>query len=152
MDTKYFGEVAKLEGQNLWLLKPMTFMNRSGQTVAALSRFYRIDPSEMLVVHDELDLPPGQARLKRGGGTGGHNGLKDIQAQCGTPNFWRLRIGIGHPRNLAPGKEVANFVLERPRREEQTVIDAAIDRALNVLPDLIAGRFEQAMQTLHRDA
>jgi hypothetical protein len=110
----------------VWLLMPQTFMNRSGQSVAALARFYRIAPAEILVVHDELDIPPGQLRLKFGGGLGGHNGLKDITAHLGTQDFWRLRVGIGHPGDR---NEVVNFVLKPPRREESDLIDESIDRA-----------------------
>ncbi len=140
----------------LWLLQPMTFMNRSGQAVAALARFYKIAPGEILVVHDELDLPPGAVKLKLGGGSGGHNGLKDIAAHLTSQQFWRLRLGIGHPRNLLPPgsapsgqHDVANFVLKAPRKEEQEQIDRAIDQSLDALPDLIAGNAEKAMMRLH---
>ena len=133
----------------MWLLKPATFMNRSGQAVAALARFYKIAPEEVLVVHDELDLLPGAIRVKQGGGNGGHNGLKDIQAQLGTPNFWRLRLGIGHPRSLALKQEVVDFVLHRPRVEEQRDIDEAIDRCRIAWPKLAAGDYGAAQQSLH---
>jgi PTH1 family peptidyl-tRNA hydrolase len=119
-------------GGELWLLQPMTYMNLSGQAVAALARFYKIAADETLVVHDDLDLPPGSIRLKQGGGNGGHNGLKDIQARLATPDFWRLRLGIGHPGERA---EVINYVLKAPRREEQELIDRAIDRCLLAWPD-----------------
>lgn len=147
-EGKFFGEAGrvKLDGEDLWLLKPMTFMNLSGQSVGALARFYKIAPEEVLVVHDELDLEPGIAKLKQGGGHGGHNGLKDIIAKLGTPNFWRLRIGIGHPGDRA---EVVNFVLKKPRAEEQQEIDDAIGRALAVLPQVIAGDMPGAMKVLH---
>ena len=145
--AKFFGRAAR--AGDTWLLQPMTFMNRSGQSVAALANFYKIDPSEILVIHDELDLPPGGIRLKQGGGNGGHNGLKDIQAKLGTPDFWRLRLGIGHPRTLELNQEVADFVLHRPTREQQHAIDDAIARALDCLPDAAAGRLEAAMMKLH---
>ena len=117
--------------QGVWLLLPQTFMNRSGQAVGALARFHRIAPAEILVVHDELDIPPGQLRLKFGGGLGGHNGLKDITAHLGTQDYWRLRVGIGHPGDR---NEVVNFVLKPPRREERAAIDDALERALELWP------------------
>ena len=143
----FFGLVAK--AGDVWLLQPTTFMNRSGQSVAALARFYKIAPEEVLVVHDELDLLPGAIRLKQGGGNGGHNGLKDIQAQLGTPNFWRLRLGIGHPRSFNLKQEVVDFVLHRPRHEEQQEIDRAIERCLLAWPRIAAGDFAGAQQQLH---
>ena len=150
-EAKFFGAVAKasLHGAQVWLLEPSTFMNRSGQSVAALAGFYRVAAEEILVVHDEMDLLPGQSKMKRGGGHAGHNGLKDIQARLGTPDFWRLRIGIGHPRTLQLNQQVIDFVLHPPRREEQSAIDAEIDRALALVPDCIAGRMEAAMLKLH---
>jgi PTH1 family peptidyl-tRNA hydrolase len=150
-EGKYFGEVARavLPGGDLWLLKPMTYMNLSGQAVGALARFYKIAPEEILVVHDELDLPPGAARFKQGGGHGGHNGLKDIIAKIGSPNFWRLRIGIGHPGDR---NEVANFVLKKARAEEQQAIDDAIAKAMQVMAQAIAGDMPAAMKTLHTAA
>ncbi|GGY08482.1 aminoacyl-tRNA hydrolase [Paludibacterium paludis] len=151
-EGKYFGEVARValpDGRDLWLLKPMTFMNLSGQSVVALARFFKILPDEILVVHDELDLPPGAARFKQGGGHGGHNGLKDIIARLGSPAFWRLRVGIGHPGDKA---EVANFVLKKPRAEEQQAIDEALVKALDVLPQALAGDMPSAMRTLHTAA
>ncbi|MEW6415258.1 MAG: aminoacyl-tRNA hydrolase [Pseudomonadota bacterium] len=126
-----------------WMLLPQTFMNRSGQAVAALARFHRIDPAEILVVHDELDIPPGQLRLKFGGGMGGHNGLKDITSHLGTQDYWRLRIGIGHPGDRG---EVVNYVLKPPRREEQAEIDAAIARALDLVPLIEKGAWNAAIQ------
>jgi PTH1 family peptidyl-tRNA hydrolase len=144
---KYFGIVGRNDEQ--WLLKPTTYMNRSGQSVAALARFYKIAPEEILVVHDELDLPPGGIRLKQGGGNGGHNGLKDIQAHLGTPDFWRLRLGIGHPGDR---NEVINYVLKAPRREEQELIDRAVDRCLLAWPRLGAGDYAAAQQALHGKA
>ncbi|MBI3222975.1 MAG: aminoacyl-tRNA hydrolase [Nitrosomonadales bacterium] len=147
-EAKFHGLTARgqLHGQDLFLLKPQTFMNHSGRAVAALAQFYKIAPAEMLVVHDELDLPPGVARLKTGGGHGGHNGLKDIIAHLGTRDFWRLRIGIGHPGERA---EVANFVLNDPRREERELIDRAMQHAQHVADLIIAGKTEAAMLKLH---
>lgn len=130
----------------LWLLLPQTFMNRSGQAVRALTQFYRIEPDEILVVHDELDIPPGQLRLKFGGGLGGHNGLKDITAHLGTQDYWRLRVGIGHPGDR---NEVANFVLKAPQRAEQESIEGALDRALLAWPALAKGEWPVAMQKLN---
>ena len=141
---KFFGNVARLD--NLWLLKPSTFMNRSGQAVAGLARFYKIEPAEILVVHDELDLQPGGIRLKQGGGNGGHNGLKDIQASLASPDFWRLRLGIGHPGER---NEVVNYVLKAPRREEQELIDQALDRCLLAWTKLGAGDYVAAQRVLH---
>ena len=124
-DGKFHGQVARtvLHGHEVHLLKPQTFMNVSGRAVAALAHFYKIAPQHILVAHDELDLPPGSAKLKLGGGHGGHNGLKDIIAHLGTQNFWRLRIGIGHPGERA---EVTNYVLNAPRKEEQVLIEEAM--------------------------
>jgi len=139
----------RISGKEVWLLEPQTFMNRSGQSVGAIARFYKIAPDEVLVVHDELDLPPGAAKLKKGGSSGGHNGLKDITSALGTQDYWRLRIGIGHPRELKLQQPVVDFVLHRPRAEEQTQIDLAIDKALDVIPLLCDGLFEQAMMNLH---
>ncbi len=139
----------RISGKEVWLLEPQTFMNRSGQSVGAIARFYKIAPDEVLVVHDELDLPPGAAKLKKGGSSGGHNGLKDITSALGTQDYWRLRIGIGHPRELKLQQPVVDFVLHRPRAEEQTQIDLAIDKALDVIPLLCEGLFEQAMMNLH---
>ncbi len=126
-----------------WILLPQTFMNRSGQAVGAFVRFHRITPAEILVVHDELDIPSGQLRLKFGGGMGGHNGLKDITAHLGTQDYWRLRIGIGHPGDRS---EVVSFVLKPPRREEQAEIDAAIERALGLMPLIEKGEWDAATQ------
>ena len=141
---KFFGAVGRKD--DLWLLQPSTFMNRSGQAVVALARFYKIMPDEILVVHDELDLPPGGIRLKQGGGNGGHNGLKDIQAHLTTPDFWRLRLGIGHPGDR---NEVVNYVLKPPRREEQDAIDRALDRCLLSASKLLVGDYEAAQRALH---
>ena len=154
-EPKFFGRVGKLgTGPNDgWLLLPQTFMNASGRAVQALAGFYKIAPGEILVVHDELDLKPGEAKLKLGGGVAGHNGLRDIQAQLGSPDFWRLRIGIGHPRDSAlPQQAVVDYVLKPPRPEELWAIDAALDRALDAWPDLARGDMERAMQDLHTRA
>jgi PTH1 family peptidyl-tRNA hydrolase len=124
-------------------------MNRSGQSVGAVARFYRILPAEILVVHDELDLAPGIAKLKLGGSSGGHNGLKDISAALGTQDYWRLRLGIGHPRSLNLQQPVVDFVLHRPRAEELVPIERAIDKSLDIIPLLCEGKPEQAMHTLH---
>ena len=138
-----------IEGQQVWLLEPQTFMNRSGQSVRALASFYKIAPEEILVVHDELDLPPGAAKIKKGGSSGGHNGLKDITSALGTQDYWRLRIGIGHPRTLNLQQAVVDFVLHRPRKEEQPLINDAIEKSLAVIPLLCEGKFEAAMMQLH---
>ncbi len=150
-DRKFHGEVARIRDHDheLWLLKPSTYMNRSGQSVVALALYYKILPTQILVVHDEVDLLPGAVKLKRGGGTAGHNGLKDIQARLATPDFWRLRIGVGHPRSLQLNQEVADFVLHPASREHQQAIDTSMDRALEVVPQLVAGQFERAMLKLH---
>lgn len=134
------------QGSGVWLLLPQTFMNRSGVSVRALAQFYRIEPAEMLVIHDELDLPPGQMRLKFGGGLGGHNGLKDITANLGTQDYWRLRIGIGHPGDK---NEVVNFVLKPPRKEERKHIDDALNRALLTWPQLSRGEFDAAIKNIN---
>lgn len=145
---KFFGEVARVsraEG-DVWLLKPTTFMNRSGQAVAALARFYKIKPSEIMVVHDELDIACGRIKFKLGGSNGGHNGLKDIQARLGTPDYYRLRLGIDHPgdRNLVVG-----YVLNKPSAEDRQKIDDSIAKSLRGLPKIMAGEFEEAMRELH---
>ncbi|MES2831876.1 MAG: aminoacyl-tRNA hydrolase [Pseudomonadota bacterium] len=136
-------------GSETWLLEPQTFMNRSGQSVGALANFYKIAAGEVLVVHDELDLAPGVARLKRSGSSGGHNGLKDITAVLGTQDYWRLRIGIGHPRALGLQQPVVDFVLHRPRKDEQCLIDDSIDQALTAIPLLCHGDSAGAMLQLH---
>lgn len=153
-ESRFFGEAGRVrqDGRDVWLLKPSTFMNRSGQSVAALARFYKIQPQEILVVHDELDLQPGEIRLKQGGGNGGHNGLKDIEAQLGSKDFWRLRLGIGHPRSLGLTQDVVDFVLHRPRQHEREAIDIALKRSVDELPALIQGNFPAAMRRLHTKA
>lgn len=150
-ETRFNALAAKttIAGQEVWLLEPQTYMNRSGQSVGALTRFYKMEADEVLVIHDELDLPPGAAKLKKGGSSGGHNGLKDITAALGTQDYWRLRIGIGHPRSLGLQQPVADFVLHRPRKEEQKLIDDAIANSLQIMPLLCQGKFEAAMMELH---
>lgn len=146
-DANMFGLVGKLNPtQDKWLLKPTTFMNLSGKAVAALANYYKISPAEILVIHDELDLPAGSSKLKLGGGHGGHNGLKDIHAALGTANYWRLRIGIGHPGER---NEVVNYVLKPPLKDEQTAIDESLFDSTKVLDLLITGEFENAMLKLH---
>lgn len=130
----------------MWLLNPQTYMNASGKAVAALCRYYKIQPEQILVIHDELDLPPGVSRLKLGGGLGGHNGLKDIAAHLDTRDFWRLRIGIGHPGDR---NAVINYVLQPPRKEEAPLIDEAIHRSLEVWPLIAEGDCQAAMMKLH---
>ncbi len=152
-ETRFSGLACKcrIGGEEIWLLEPQTYMNRSGQSVAALARFYKIAPEEILVVHDELDLEPGGAKMKKGGSPGGHNGLKDIDSALGSRDYWRLRLGIGHPRTLGLQQAVVDFVLHRPRADEQARIDHALERSLSIIPLLCEGRFEQAMKTLHTD-
>lgn len=142
-ESRYHGWTANARQAGAWLLMPATYMNDSGRAVQALAHFYRILPAEMLVVHDELDLPPGRLQLRLGGGLGGHNGLKSITAHLGTQDYWRLRIGIGHPGDRA---DVVNYVLKPPRQEEAAEIDAAIDRALTAWPALAEGDFNAAMR------
>lgn len=150
LDAKMFGESAKVSQQSdVWLLKPTTFMNASGKSVAAMANYYKIKPAEILVIHDELDLPAGTSKLKLGGGHGGHNGLRDIHAALGTPDYWRLRVGIGHPGERS---EVVNFVLKPPLKAEQAVIDESLYQSSKLFDALLAGQFEQAMLTLHTKA
>ena len=150
-ERAYQAMVAKVayQKQVLWLMKPQTFMNRSGFSVAGFAHFYKIAPQEILIVHDELDLPPGVVKLKHGGSHAGHNGLKDIAARLGSLDFWRLRVGIGHPRTLGLTQEVVDFVLHRAGHDHQAEIDAAIDKALTQMNLIISGRFDQAMKQLH---
>jgi len=150
-ESRFHALAAKTQiaGGEVWLLQPQTYMNRSGQSVGALARFYKIAPDEVLVVHDELDLDPGISKIKKGGSSGGHNGLKDITAALGTQDYWRMRIGIGHPRNINSQQAVADFVLHRPRKEEQALIDAALEKSLAVIPLLCEGKFDAATMQLH---
>jgi peptidyl-tRNA hydrolase, PTH1 family len=146
--AKYHGLLGKLvrASGDLWLLQPQTYMNLSGKSVGALARFYKIQPQEILVVHDELDFQPGVAKLKRGGGVAGHNGLKDIAAQLGTQGFWRLRIGIGHPGDK---NVVADYVLTSPPAAERESIEAALARCMEISGLLLEGDMEAAMLKLH---
>jgi len=148
MDKGYHGLVARttVQGQNVWLLEPQTFMNLSGKSVAALARFFKIEPQEILVVHDELDLPPGEAKLKFGGSHAGHNGLRDIHAQLGTGDYWRLRLGVGHPGTKA---EVVNWVLKKPSPDHRIAIEQCIDRTLKAAARLLAGEMDKATMLIH---
>ncbi|MCO6503907.1 MAG: aminoacyl-tRNA hydrolase [Snodgrassella sp.] len=147
-EKKFFGQIAKttLPEGDLWLLKPSTYMNKSGTSVQALANFYKIKPNEILVVHDELDIPCGQVKFKKGGGNGGHNGLKDIQSWLGSADFYRLRIGIGHPgdRNL-----VVHYVLQKPTTQEKNLIELVINKSLSVMPKLFTSEFNVVQQLLH---
>jgi peptidyl-tRNA hydrolase, PTH1 family len=150
-EAKFFGKLARVPvpGKELWLLEPQTFMNRSGQGVGSLASFYKLRPEEILVVHDELDLPPGTVKIKFGGGVAGHNGLKDIAARLGSHDFWRMRIGIGHPGHADESDKVADYVLKRASREDQALIDDTIARGLAVFPEIVEGSLEAAMMKLH---
>lgn len=147
-DRNYYGLVARttVQGESIWLLEPQTFMNLSGKSVGALARFFKIKPEEVLVAHDELDLPPGQVKLKKGGGHGGHNGLRDIHAQLGSPDYWRLRIGIGHPGNK---EEVPHWVLRKPAPDQRTLIEDSIIHAMQAAPELLSGDMEKATLKIH---
>ena len=147
-ERAYQGLVARanLPAGPVWLLQPMTFMNRSGTSVAPLARFFKIEPKEVLVIHDELDVQPGLAKLKFGGSSGGHNGLKDIHGLLGTPDFWRLRLGIGHPGVKA---EVVNYVLKKPSVDDREAIHKAIDQSLGASDLLLAGAMDKALAAIH---
>lgn len=148
-ESKFFGATARatIDGHDVRLLVPDTFMNRSGKAVAAMSGFYQIPTEAILVAHDELDLDPGVARLKIGGGHGGHNGLKDtIKSLANSRDFARLRIGIGHPGHAS---EVVNFVLRKAPQSEQQLIEQSIDEAIRVMPKVAAGQWNSAMKALH---
>jgi PTH1 family peptidyl-tRNA hydrolase len=148
MDRGYQGMMARstLHGQNVWLLQPQTFMNLSGRSVGALARFFKIAPNEILVAHDELDIEPGQVKLKFGGSHAGHNGLRDIHAQLGTGDYWRLRLGVGHPGDRA---EVVNWVLKKPSLDHRIAIEQCIERSLKALPAFLAGDMEKATLLVH---
>ena len=151
VERNYFGKVARVNSPRgaagpIWLLEPMTYMNLSGKAVAALARFYKIEPEEILAVHDELDLEPGQMKIKQGGSAAGHNGLKDMQAQLGSANFWRLRLGIGHPGNRG---EVADYVLRRPALAERLAVDDCITKSLDAVDLLLAGDMARALMKIH---
>lgn len=147
-DRTYHGLVARANTPQgpVWLLQPQTYMNLSGKSVAALARFFKITPEEVLVVHDELDLLPGQVKLKKGGGHGGHNGLRDIHAQLGTPDYWRLRLGIGHP---GVKHEVANYVLREPPQSEREAIFKCIGQSLDAVDAMLAGDMGKAVTVVH---
>ena len=150
-DRNYHGLVARINnapgaGGPIWLLQPMTYMNLSGKSVAALARFFKIAPEEILAVHDELDLLPGEMKFKQGGGNGGHNGLKDMQAQLGSANFWRLRLGIGHPGHKA---EVAGYVLRKPPGPERQLVEDCIAKSLDAVDLMLKGEMERAMMKIH---
>ncbi len=147
-ERAYHGLVARVNRSvgPVWLLEPMTYMNLSGKSVAALARFFKIAPQEILVVHDELDLAPGHMKLKLGGSHAGHNGLKDIHAQLGSPDYWRLRLGIGHPGVKA---EVVDYVLRQPSPEHREAIDKTIEQSMGALDLLLAGEMERAMMKIH---
>ena len=147
-ERSYWGLVARtnVQGESRWLLQPQTFMNLSGKSVAALARFFKIQPHEILVAHDELDFAPGQVKLKRGGSHGGHNGLRDIHAQLGSPDYWRLRIGIGHPGAKA---EVVHWVLKKPAPDQRVLIEDSIAHALQAKDALLAGDMEKATLQIH---
>ena len=151
LDKTYHGRVARtsIAGQTVWLLDPLTFMNVSGKSVAALARFFKIASEEILVAHDELDIVPGQAKLKFGGSHAGHNGLRDIHAQLGTGDYWRLRIGVGHP---GVKSEVIDWVLKKPSQEHRVAIEDSIARSLKALPALLAGEMEKATMLIHTSA
>ncbi len=147
--AKFFGEAARIRinGHQCWLLKPSTFMNKSGQSVGTLANFYRLPVEKILIVHDDLDLEPGSVRLKEGGGHGGHNGLRDITRCFNSDKYCRLRIGIGHPGN---GSDVSKYVLSRPTASEEKEIRKALRRALALMPDIVSGNWQKAMNELHR--
>jgi PTH1 family peptidyl-tRNA hydrolase len=148
MDKAYHGLVARtsVQGETVWLLAPQTFMNLSGKSVAALARFFKIEPNDILVAHDEMDIAPGEAKLKLGGSHAGHNGLRDIHAQLGTDNYWRLRLGVGHPGIKS---EVVSWVLKKPSPDHRIGIEQAIDRSVKALPALIAGDTSKATLLIH---
>ncbi len=147
--SRFLAEVVDcdIDGNRCYLAKPVTFMNRSGQAVAALAHFYRVSPEQILVIHDEIDLPPGVVRLKAGGGSS-HRGLRDIIQALGSREFLRLRLGVGHPGR---SDEVTSYVLQRAPREEQSLMEKALDRALEVFPVIVAGEWQRAMNILHAD-
>ncbi len=148
-NARFFGDLAELSvgGHPLRLLKPSTYMNESGRSVAAVVKFFRLPVEDILIAHDEIDLPPGSVRLKRGGGHGGHNGLRDVIPALGSPEFARLRIGVGHPGHK---DLVTDYVLNRPRSEEQALIEKAVDDALEAFELIAGGDFSRAMNSLHR--
>ena len=148
MDKGYHGLVARttVNGQTVWLLEPQSYMNLSGRSVAALARFFKIAPQEILVVHDELDLVPGEAKLKLGGSHAGHNGLRDIHAQLGSDQYWRLRLGVGHPGVKA---EVVSWVLKKPSLDHRIAIEQCIERTLKAVPHFLSGEMDKATMLVH---
>jgi PTH1 family peptidyl-tRNA hydrolase len=148
MDRSYHGLLARtaVAGQPIWLLQPQTFMNLSGKSVAALARFFKIAPNEILVAHDEMDIAPGEAKLKLGGSHAGHNGLRDIHAQLGSADYWRLRLGVGHPGIKS---EVVSWVLKKPSADHRIAIEQTIDRSLKALPHLLGGEMDKATMAIH---
>ena len=148
MDKTYHGLVARttVNGQTVWLLKPQTFMNLCGKSVATLARFFKIKPQEILVAHDELDIAPGEAKIKLGGSHAGHNGLRDIHAQLGTDDYWRLRLGVGHP---GVKSEVIHWVLKKPSLDHRIAIDQSLIRAVKALPHFLAGEMDKATMLVH---
>jgi PTH1 family peptidyl-tRNA hydrolase len=148
LESKFRGELCRIQvsSQDIWLFKPLVFMNRSGQAVSSLAGFYKILPPDMLIAHDDLDLPPGTVRLKRAGGHGGHNGLRDLIRHLGINDFLRLRLGIGHPGN---SRDVTDYVLRRAPGAEQQLIECAVDDAIREFPLLVEGQLEKAMHALH---
>ena len=147
-DAKFQALVGRHETSGAWLLMPQGYMNASGRAVQMLAGFFKIKPEEILVVHDELDFPPGTAKMKQGGGIAGHNGLKDISQRLASHDYWRLRVGVGKP---PPGSEGADYVLQKPPAEERAAIDASIDKALGVLPQCLSGDMQGAMNKLHTE-
>jgi PTH1 family peptidyl-tRNA hydrolase len=148
MDNSCWGLVARTQyqGHKVWLLKPQTFMNVSGKSVGALARFFKIQPEEILVAHDELDIEPGQVKVKKDGGHAGHNGLRDIHAQLGSSDYWRLRLGVGHPGDKS---EVLNWVLKKPSLDHRKAIEEGMARCVKALPLLLAGDMEKATALIH---
>lgn len=147
-ESRFHGEACNVDlaGRVVRLIKPTTFMNRSGQSVAAIARYFKIPVENVLVVHDELDIPPGDARIKFAGGHGGHNGLRDLISHFGSPNFWRIRVGIGHPGSQA---QVVNYVLKPPSRDDAHLIDDAIQSVIDVLPLIANGEMQKATNSVH---
>ncbi len=147
-ERSYYGFAARanVDGQTVWLLQPQTFMNLSGKSVAALAKFFKITPAEILVAHDELDIIPGQVKIKQGGSHAGHNGLRDIHAQLGSSDYWRLRIGIGHPGDKS---DVVGWVLKKPLAEQRKLIDESIERSLKAVPAMLDGDMAKAMMLAH---
>ncbi len=153
-DMKFFGDTARIHCKDgdVWLLKPTTYMNLSGSAVQALAAYFKITPEEIMVVHDELDVVPGCMKIKLGGGNAGHNGLKDISAKLSTPNFWRLRIGIGHPRVFCPQQQVHDWVLGQPSAEHAEQIETCIDAALKTVENMASGSLDRVQRSIMKYA